>query len=116
MSYSYTSRNPAAAASPLRSMAMIRPAHQVIGWTPAQIATFNLTNARSAVSMLEDRFAGACRALGEANRVTGKKAWTRRARQSKAFGQINSARAQLRAARAHLVASEMAMLAFAAAA
>lgn len=113
MSYSYVSRN-SAATSPLRSVSMIRPVHQVIGWTPGQIATFSLTNARSAVSMLEDRFAGACQALGEANRVTGKKAWTRRYRQSKAFGQINSARAQLRAARAHLVASEMAILAFAA--
>lgn len=112
MSYSYTSSNPAAATSPLRSMAWSRPAHQVMGWTPAQVAGFNLSNARRDVSMLEERFASACQALGDANRLVGKKAGMRRYWQGKAFGLINSARAQLRAARARLVASEMAMLAF----
>ena len=42
MSYTHTSRNPLAAANPLRSMVWNKPAHQVLGWTPRQCAEFEI--------------------------------------------------------------------------
>lgn len=108
----YQSRNPLAATSPLRSMQWGRPAALVLGYSEAETAAWELDRARLMLVALEDRFAGACRALGDANRLRFatniKRMW-----QGKAMRSLNSARAQLRAARARLVAAELAMTALA---
>ena len=96
--------------NPLRSMPFLRPAEQVLGYSPQQVAEWNLAIARRDVPALEQRYASACDGLSSANRMRGpmKRHW-----QSKSMQSLNSARAQLRAARKDLVVAEAAMLAFA---
>ena len=93
--------------NPLRSIPLFRPASQVLGWTALEKATFILERDRGAVESLEARYANACTALGEANRLRNP---MRRHWQATAFRSINSARAQLRQARKALIAAEAAML------
>ncbi len=112
MSYSYASANPRAAHNPLRSRVWNRPAHEVIGWTAKQGAEFDLDRARQAVLGWEGRLQSNYKSLGFANKLTGKKAWARRAAQAKAFREINQTRGLLRDARRALAAAELAMLAF----
>jgi hypothetical protein len=110
-SYSYQSRNALAAASPLRSMPLFKPVERVMGWSEAQKVAFTLDRARAAVDSLVKRYASDCAALGECNRV--KHPNMRRQWQAKAMRQINQTRASLRAARAALVAAELAATVFA---
>ncbi|MCX7380027.1 MAG: hypothetical protein NT133_01110 [Alphaproteobacteria bacterium] len=109
----YQSRNPLAATSPLRSVPLYRPAALVFGYSEADNAAWELSRAREMLPMIEARFAGACKALGETNRMKGKKAAMRRFWQAEAFEKINAARKQLRQARARVVAAELAMVAIA---
>ena len=105
----YQTRNPLARTSPLRSIPLIRPAASVLGVSDQFRAEWALQIARRDVPLLEARYAVYCAALGDVNRLRGP---MRRHWQSKAFRQVNSARAQLRAARKALVAAEAAMLQF----
>ena len=102
--------NPLARTNPLRSISFARPAAAVLGITDQARAEWALMITRRDVPLLEQRYAVYCAALGSANRLKGP---MRRHWQAKAFRQINSARAQLRAARKALVAAEAAMLQFA---
>ena len=71
---------------------------------------FNLSKAEPIVPMLEAACAYACKTLGDANRMRSP---MRRFWQAKAFREINSIRAQLRAARKELAVAQLAMLPFA---
>ena len=106
----YQSTNPLARFSPLRSLPLIRPATGIVARSDQSKAEWALTIARRDLPLLEKKFAVYCAALGQANRMRGpmKRHW-----QAQAFRQINTTRAQLRAARKALVAAETAMLAFA---
>ena len=106
----YQTRNPLARTNPLRSIPFMRPAAAVLGITDQAKAEWALMIARRDVPLLEECYAFYCAALGSANKLRGP---MRRHWQAKAFRQINSARAQLRAARKALVAAEAAMLQFA---
>ena len=106
----YQTRNPLARTNPLRSIPFMRPAAVVFGPTNREKAEWALTIARRDVPLLERKVWVYCAALGNANRVRGP---MRRHWQANAFRQINSARAQLRAARKALAAAEAAMLFFA---
>ncbi len=108
--YTYQSTNPLARTNPLRSIPLIRSASHILGWTEMEKATFILERDHSAVVALEQRYANACASPGAANRIRGP---MRRHWQGKTFRSINSARAQLRAARVATVAAELAMLQFA---
>ena len=106
----YQSTNPLARTNPLRSISLPRPAAHVLGSTAQRHAEWAIAIVRRDIPLLEQRYAVYCRALGAANRMKGA---MRRHWQAQAFRQINSARAQLRAARKALVVAETAMLAFA---
>ncbi|MDR3524051.1 MAG: hypothetical protein P4L66_08090 [Acetobacteraceae bacterium] len=114
MSYSYHSRNPLAAANPLRSMVWNKPAAQVLGPSPRQLAEFNLAKCRSAVQHLSECLAEAYRNLGEQNRRKNK--ILRKISVAAAFRTINRIRTQLRAAHRDSASAGLAMLPFAAAA
>lgn len=103
-------RHPLAAYNPLRSMPLIRPAHEVFGHTERFKADWALQIARRDVGIYEQALAHCYVVLGQANKVRGP---MRRHWQSKAFRNINSTRGSLRAARKALVAAEAAMLTFA---
>ena len=103
-------RHPLAAANPLRSIPLIRPAGATFRMSDQDKAEWALQIARRDVPAAEKRYAVYCAALGAANRMRGP---MRRHWQAQAFHQINSARAQLRAARKALVTAEAAMLQFA---
>jgi len=66
--YTYQTRNPRAAHNPIASIPLLRPAHEVIGWTEAQKATFCLARDRNNLAAAEERYASACAALGRANK------------------------------------------------
>jgi hypothetical protein len=96
--------------NPLRSLPLFRPVYLVLGVTEQQKAEAELHSARHAVPILEDGYAAACAALGQANRMR----WPqRRVWQARAFRSINRARAELRAAKKRLTAAERAMAIFA---
>ena len=105
---SYTSTNPRAATNPLRSVVWNKPASQVLGWIPAQVATFELGKARRDVSALTEQLQDLYRSLGEQNAVKNKV--LRRLGQAAVFRSINKRRAMLRAARRALAATELALL------
>ena len=109
----YQTRHPLARTSPLRSLPLIRPAGATFRMSDQAKAEWALQIARRDIPAAEKRYAVYCAALGSSNRMRGpmKRHW-----QAQAFRQINSARAQLRAARKALIAAEAAMLQFAVAA
>jgi hypothetical protein len=103
-------RHPLATYSPLRSVPLIRSAHEVFGHTEQFQADWALQIARRDVGIYEKSLTHCYTVLGQANRVRGP---MRRHWQSKAFSSINGTRTDLRAARKALVVAEAAMLAFA---
>ncbi len=108
---SYTSRNPLAAANPLRSMVWNKPASQVLGWNPRQIAEFEIARDRQNLANLEDRLVGAYAQLGSANKQTGVGRYSREFCVATAFRSINATRASIRATRKSLATAELALLA-----
>ena len=106
----HQTNDPLAHTNPLRSIPFARPAAAVLGITDQAKAEWTLMIARRDVPLLEQSYAVYCAALRSANNLRGP---MRRHWQAKALRQINSARAQLRAARKGLVAAEAAMLQFA---
>jgi len=104
--FTYTSRNVRAAAAPLASQFLTRPAHVVMGWTVAQAAIYALAVAQQNLPVAEAGYAEACKALGRANKI---KSVMRRFHQGRALRAINVARAQLRAARLAVVSALAAM-------
>ena len=116
MSYTHTSRNPLAAANPLRSMVWNKPAHQVLGWTPRQCAEFEIARDRQSLATLEGHLIAAYAALGRANKQTGVGRYSREFCVAAAFRLINATRRQLRETRKSLARAEMALLACAIAA
>lgn len=100
--YSYSARNAATLAQPMAKLT-VAPAASVLRWTAEQTAAFCLARDANNVAAAERKFAGACAALGAANRRSLK--FGRRQAQATALRAINVARAQLRQARAALAAS-----------
>ena len=98
--YGYAARDPRALASPLPKFSA-RPAASVLAWTADQTAAFCLARDANNLAAVERKFAGACAALGAANRQK----FGRRQAQAHAMRYLNAARAQLRAARAIMAAS-----------
>ncbi len=130
--YSYQSTNPRAAAHPLRSLPLYRPASQVFGYTPEQqaemarvrkleLARFAITNAQAAVTDARRRYVEDRRAIGDANRgiSRGILMRDRRLARSLAFGRFNKTlrylcrtEVQLAVAQAALAALQPATIAF----
>ena len=98
--YGYAAHDPRVLANLLPKFS-IRPAASVLAWTSDEIAAFCLARDANNLAAVERKFAGACLALGAANRQK----FGRRQAQAKAMRYINSARAQLRAARTTAAAS-----------
>lgn len=89
--------------NPLRSIPLLRPAHQVLGYDPLTLARMMLAQAERAVPNREGQFASACRRLGVANRC--RYPGLRRQKQSDAMRDVNAFRRCLRQARRDLIAA-----------
>jgi hypothetical protein len=99
--YGYQTRNPRAVYNPIASIPLLRLAHEVLGWTEVQKATFCLARDRQNLACAEERYASACAALGRANQYR----FARRRLQADAMRSIDAARRLLRECRASLAAS-----------
>lgn len=106
----YQTRNPLARTSPLRSIPLFQAPGRLLPMSEQGKAEWALAIAVRDLPIYEKGFAYACEMLGNANRMCGP---MRRFWQAKAFRDINSARAQLRAARKALAVAQIAMLQFA---
>ena len=120
-------RHPLAQHNPLRSLPLLRPAHRVIGWTPAQVAVsldahkLRLAQAavRNATALVEDArdaYCDARREIGDANRgirrgfrIHGMNQAQRRDLRSQAFREFNARLRLLREAEAKLAAAQGAL-------
>lgn len=99
--FSYQARRPGMLMTPLASIPLIRPAHQILGWTAAQKAVFCVDRDTNNLACAELAYAGARAALGAANRMKS----MRRYWQAKAMTGLNVARGALRRARLALATS-----------
>ena len=102
----YRSTNPLARTSPLRSIPLYQAPGRIVPMTDLAKAEWALAIAVRDPPIFEQRYAVACAALGDANRMRGS---MRRYWQAKAFRSINAARAQLRAGRRALEAAQTAV-------
>jgi len=111
LGFTYANANPAKHCNLLSGVALIRPAHRVLGYTAQQKAEWALAIAVRDLAGAERHYTVCCAELGKANaygRVNMRAAY-----KATAFRQINKARAQRRAALKALAAAQNAMLAFA---
>lgn len=122
--YTYQSTNPRAAAHPLRSLPLYRPASEVFGYSAeqqaemaqarkAELARFTVTNAEAAVADARRRYVEDRRAIGDANRGISRGLVVRdkRLARSLAFGRFNKTMRFLRRVEAELVIARTALVA-----
>ena len=103
MSYSYSSRNPLARTSPLRSMPASRTAGSFFGPSRAVVAQAELQNAAAALAGELAAYAGERAALGMANRrpMTMRRWW-----QGQALRTLSQRRVMVRAAQRRVDAAQ----------
>lgn len=106
--YSYSARDPRAAAHPLRSLPLSRPASEVFGPTPLQRAEGEARYATNLLAGHVQAYAADRAALGKANRMAPA---TRRWWQAQALRAINGRRMAIRQAQARLAAAQAALAA-----
>ena len=109
--FTYATATPAKPCNLLSGVALIRPAHRVLGYTAQQKAEWALAIAVRDLAGAERHYTVCCAELGKANaygRVNMRAAY-----KATAFRQINKARAQRRAALKAVAAAQDALLALA---
>jgi hypothetical protein len=106
----YATANRSKPCNPMSGKPLVRPAHQVFGYTAQQKAEWALAIAVRDIAAIERHYTACCAELGKANACRPSQ---RAAAKSSAFRLINRARAQRRAAVKALIAAQAAVLAFA---
>ena len=107
--FPYVTATPAKPCNPMAGKPLLRPAHQVFGYSAQQKAEWALAIVVRDLAGIERNYAACCAELGKANAC---RAAQRAAAKASAFRLINRARAQRRAALKALAAAQAAMLAF----
>ena len=111
--FTYATANRSKPCNPMAGKPLIRPAHQVFGYTAQQKAEWALAIAVRDLAGIERNYTACCAELGKANAC---RLSQRAAAKAGAMRMINRARAQRRAAVKALAAAQAAVLAFAPAA
>ena len=108
--FTYATANRSKPCNPMAGKPLVRPAHQVFGYTAQQKAEWALTIAVRDLAGIERNYTACCAELGKANAC---RLSQRAAAKASAMRMINRARAQRRAAVKALAVAQAAVLAFA---
>lgn len=108
--FTYATATSAKPCNPMAGKPLVRPAHQVFGYSAQQKAEWALAIAVRDLAGIERNYAACCAELGKANAC---RLVQRAAAKASAFRLINRSRAQRRTALKALAVAQAAMLAFA---